>query len=37
MAAPGGMVTVNELLDGHVGLEVQCPDRVYLNGYVLNL
>jgi hypothetical protein len=27
-------LTVNELLDGHVALDVQCLDRVYLNGYV---
>jgi hypothetical protein len=30
-------VTVNELLDGHVGLDIECLDRVYLNGYVPNL
>ena len=30
-------VTVNELLDGHVGLDLECLDRVYLNGYVPNL
>jgi hypothetical protein len=30
-------VTVNDLLDGHVGLDVECPDRVHLNGYVPNL
>jgi hypothetical protein len=30
-------VTVNDLLDGHVGLDVECLDRVYLNGYVPNL
>lgn len=28
------MATVAELLDGHVTLEVECVDRVYLNGYV---
>ena len=36
----GGMaatVTVNEVLDGHVGLDVECLDRIYLNGYVPNL
>jgi hypothetical protein len=27
-------VTVNDLLDGHVVLDVQCLDRIYLNGYV---
>ena len=31
------MVTVNDVLDGHVGLDVECWDRVYLNGYVPNL
>jgi len=34
MAAP---VSVAELLDGHVGLEVECLDRIYLNAYVPNL
>jgi len=24
----------SELLDGHVGLDVECLDRIYLNGYV---
>lgn len=32
-----GVVTVGELLDGHVGLDVECMDRIYLNGYVPNL
>ena len=31
------VVTVNDVLDGHVGLDVQCLDRIYLNGYVPNL
>jgi hypothetical protein len=31
------MVTVNDVLDGHVGLDVECMDRIYLNGYVPNL
>lgn len=31
------LVTVNDLLDGQVGLDLECPDRVYLNGYVPNL
>jgi hypothetical protein len=31
------MVTVNEVLDGHVGLDLECLDRVYLNAYVPNL
>ncbi|WP_448072487.1 hypothetical protein [Georgenia yuyongxinii] len=30
-------VTVNDLLDDHVALEVECLDRIYLNGYVPNL
>ena len=27
-------VTVNDMLDGHVRLEVECLDRIYLNAYV---
>ena len=34
MATP---VTVNEILDGQVVLDLECLDRVYLNGYVPNL
>ena len=30
-------LTVNELLDGHVALDIECLDRIYLNGYVPNL
>jgi hypothetical protein len=30
-------VTVNDLLDAHVALDIQCLDRIYLNGYVPNL
>jgi len=30
-------VTVNDLLDGHVALDIGCLDRIYLNGYVPNL
>lgn len=30
-------MTVNDLLDGHVVLDIQCLDRIYLNGYVPNL
>ena len=30
-------VTVNDVLDGHVRLDVECLDRIYLNGYVPNL
>jgi hypothetical protein len=32
-----GTVTINDVLDGHVGLDVECMDRIYLNGYVPNL
>ena len=28
------MVTVNEVLGGHVVLDIECLDRVYLNAYV---
>jgi hypothetical protein len=31
------VATVNDVLDGHVGLDVECMDRIYLNGYVPNL
>ena len=31
------VVTVNDVLGGHVGLDVECMDRIYLNGYVPNL
>ncbi|MDI3313445.1 MAG: hypothetical protein QJR12_03905 [Mycobacterium sp.] len=31
------VVTVNDVLDGHVVLDVECMDRIYLNGYVPNL
>jgi hypothetical protein len=31
------VTTVNDLLEGHVSLDVQCLDRIYLNGYVPNL
>jgi len=30
----GTTVTINDLLDGHVKLDIECLDRVYLNGYV---
>jgi hypothetical protein len=30
-------VTGNDVLDGHVGLDLECMDRIYLNGYVPNL
>ena len=28
------VVTVNDVLDGHVALDIECSDRIYLNGYV---
>ena len=31
------MSTVNDLLEGHVGLDVESLDRIYLNGYVPKL
>src|SRR2546426_65391 len=31
------VTTVSDLLDGHVCLDVQCLDRIYLNGYVPGL
>jgi len=31
------VTTVGELLDGHGGLDLQCLDRIYLNGYVPTL
>jgi hypothetical protein len=31
------VVTVNELLDGHTQLDIECLDRIYLNGYVPTL
>lgn len=41
VSAGGGrgvrVVTVNEVLDGHVALDIQCLDRVYLNAYVPKL
>jgi hypothetical protein len=30
-------VTVNDVLDGHVALDLECLDRVYLTAYVPNL
>ena len=31
------MATINEVLDGHISLSVDCVDRLYLNAYVPNL
>ena len=33
----GSVVNINDVLDGHVGLEVECVDRLYLNAYVPTL
>src|SRR6478672_8186418 len=30
-------VTINDVFDGHVGLAIECLDRIYLNGYVPSL
>jgi hypothetical protein len=32
-----GTVIVNDVLDGHVALDLECLDRVYLNLYLPNL
>lgn len=32
-----GVVTVPELLEGHTVLDIECLDRIYLNGYVPKL
>jgi hypothetical protein len=31
------VVTVNDVLEGHVALDIECLDRIYLNGYVPTL
>ncbi len=31
------VVNINDVLDGHVGLDLSCIDRLYLNAYVPNL
>jgi hypothetical protein len=31
------VVNINDVLEGHVALEVECVDRLYLNAYVPNL
>ena len=30
-------MTTADVLDGHVRLDIECLDRIYLNGYVPNL
>ena len=37
MAGIAGVTNINDVLEGHVALEVQCVDRLYLNAYVANL
>ena len=37
MAAGAGVTNINEVLDGHVVLEIECVDRLYLNAYVPTL
>ncbi len=36
-AAAPAAANINEVLDGHVALEVECIDPLYLNAYVPNL
>src|SRR5947209_11352664 len=36
LAAPAA-VNINDVLEGHVALEVECVDRLYMNAYVPNL
>ena len=31
------VTNINEVLDGHVGLDIDCVDRIYLNVYVPKL
>ena len=31
------MANINELIRNHITLEVECLDRIYLNGYIPNL
>ena len=31
------MANINELLEDHITLEVECIDRLYLNGYLPSL
>jgi hypothetical protein len=34
VVAMSGVVTASEVLDGHVALDIECLDRIYLNAYV---
>ena len=36
-ASAAGTATVSQVLDGHVTLDLECLDRIYLNGYIPNL
>src|SRR5712692_9689393 len=36
-AVAPSVVNINDVLDSHVALEVECVDRLYLNAYVPNL
>jgi hypothetical protein len=36
-AMAAAVCNVNDVLDGHVTLDVECLDRIYLNAYVPNL
>jgi hypothetical protein len=36
-ALMAGVTNINDVLEGHVALEVECVDRLYLNAYVPNL
>ena len=31
------VVNINDVLDGHIALDLDCLDRIYLNAYVPNL
>jgi hypothetical protein len=35
--AVAGVVNINEVLDRHVSMQIECVDRLYLNDYVPNL
>jgi hypothetical protein len=36
-ANQAGTVTISQVMEGHVRLEVECLDRIYLNAYVPSL
>jgi hypothetical protein len=37
MAGAAAVTNINDVLEGHIALEVECVDRLYLNAYVPNL